>query len=75
MRDRRIVFDLKPTSWSGGIFARRDALLRVPNMEMTRHRQNGDARKRIPPSQGWPRVRNVDPSLKRGCEVLRQQRT
>ena len=30
---------------------------------MTRHLKNGDARKRIPPSKGWPRVRHVRPFL------------
>ena len=44
------VFDLKPTNRSGGIFARRDALLRAPNMEMTRRLENGDTQKRIPPN-------------------------
>ena len=57
--------DLEPASWFGGIFVRRDALpcpaeapwrklMRVPNMKMTRNAKNGDARKRIPPSNGWP---------------------
>ena len=36
-------------------------LMRVPNMEMTRHLKNGDTRKRIPPNKAWPRVRKVGP--------------
>jgi hypothetical protein len=32
---------------------------RVLNMEMKRHLKNGDARKRIPPSEVWPCVKKV----------------
>ena len=45
------VFCLKPTTWSGGIYARRDALLRVPILQMARLLHIGDAQKRIPPSE------------------------
>ena len=34
-----------------GVIVRRDALLRVPNLQMTPDLKNGDARKRIPPSE------------------------
>ena len=57
------VFGLKPTSSSGGVFTRRDALPRVPNMEMTRHLKNGDTQKRIPPNKARPRVTKVSPFL------------
>ena len=53
------VVDLKPTSWSGGIFARRDALLRVPILQMARHLHIGDAQKRFPPNEAWPRIKQV----------------
>ena len=36
-------------------------LMRVPNLQVMRNLKNGDARKRIPPSKGWPRVTRVGP--------------
>ena len=43
----------KRVNFSGGwsSFVRRDALLRVPILEMTRQLKIGDAQKRIPPSE------------------------